>query len=227
MLQGTDTLLGPDPPESDYLEAYRQLRSAILALRLRSTVRSLLITSATQGEGKTTVAMNLATAMALASKATVCVDLDLHRPHLHELVDAPIAPGITDVLTGETSLADAKRPTGLQFLTIVPAGSHWAERSDILAAHSPRSAVDALVEQFEFVIMDSTPVLDFAVALELARVVDQVIVVARARRSVAPVVQAVDRLEEVGGTVAGIVVNDVLPEDRSGAGYPYTYYEEL
>ncbi len=221
MLEGTDTLLGPDPPECEYLEAYRQLRASILALRLRSTVRSLLITSATPAEGKSTVVLNLATVLALAAKRVVCVDLDLHHPYIHEMVGVPIAPGITDVLAGEASLAEAGRATGVEHLTIIPAGSHWEERSDILAASGPRGVIDELMEQYEFVIVDSTPVLDFAVALELARVADQVMMVARARRSVAPVIQAIDTLEEVGGTVAGIVVNDVLPQDSASAEYAY------
>ena len=80
-----------------------------------------------------------------------------------------------------------------------------------------RGVLDDLAEDHEFIIVDSTPVLDFAVSQELARVVDVCLLVARARRPAAPVVEAVEMLESAGGTVAGIVVNDVLPEDRVGA----------
>lgn len=223
MLLGTDTLLGPTPPESEYLEAYRQLRASLLSLHQRTPFRSVLVASANASEGKSTVVLNLGTVMAFASRSTVCIDLDLHHPQMHELLDLPLAPGFTDVLTGEATLVECVHPTGIDGLSFVSAGSHATGRADILAASSPRRVLDELAEDYEFILVDSTPVLDFAVSLELARAVDVCVLVARARRPAAPVVQAVEMLESAGGNVAGIVVNDVLPEDRVGA--EIAYYE--
>ncbi len=224
MLPGTDTLLGPTPPESEYLEAYRQLRASLLSLHERVPFRSLMVTSAKASEGKSTVVLNLGTAMAFASRPTVCVDLDLHHPQLHELVGVPMVPGFTDVLAGEATLAQCLQTTGIDGLSFIAAGSRAGGRADILAASSPLGVLTELGEQCDFIIIDSTPVLDFAVSLELARVVEMCVVVARARRPAAPVVQAVEMLENAGATVAGIIVNDVLPEDRIGASAGY--YEE-
>lgn len=224
MLVGSDVLLGPDPPESDYLEAFRQLRASILALEHSAPFKSVLVTSANPGEGKSSMVLNLGTVLAFASRRCVCVDLDLHRPMLHDIIDVPLSPGITDVLAGEASLDEAVRETGIEGLTLFPAGSLYHQRADVLAAGAVRELLATIGEGCDFILIDSTPVLDFAVAQELARVVDLCIVVARARRSIAPVVQACEMLEDVGGTVAGLVVNDVLPDDQFGAAY--AYYEQ-
>ncbi len=225
MLQGTDTLLGPDPPESDYLEAYRQLRASLMALEHGDAFKSVLVTSATAGEGKSTLVLNLGTVLAFAAKQTVCVDLDLRHPHLHDLLGHPVEPGMTDLLKGEATVQETLIETGVEGLQVIPAGSHYHERADLLAAGAPAELIHEVGAERDFVIVDTTPVLDFAVPQELARVVDICLVVARARRSIAPVVQACEMLEEVGGHIAGIVVNDVLPEDRAPA--QFVYYDEM
>jgi len=221
MLLGSDVLLGPTPPDSEYLEAYRQLRTSLLALRQEAEFRSILVTSATSGEGKSTVAINLGTVLALASRRSVCIDLDLHRPSLHDLVGVPIEPGITDVMAGRVALDEAISETGVPGLRIIPAGGLYHERADILGVGPTEAIFNGIGEQADFVIVDTAPVVDFAVSQELARMVDMCIVVARARRGIAAVVRACEVLEEVGGVVAGVVVNDILPEDAAGASYGY------
>mgnify|MGYP001091020756 CR=1 FL=1 len=221
MLLGSDVLLGPDPPDSDYLEAYRQLRASLLALRNEQDFRSVLITSASDGEGKSTVALNLGTVLAFSSRSSICVDLDLHRPALHEPVGVPLEPGITDVLSGRADLEAAIHDTGIPGLQFISAGSQYQQRADILGVQSAEAVFERISESAEFIIVDSAPVLDFAVSQELARMVDMCIVVARARRGIAAVVGACEMLEDVGGVVAGIVVNDILPEDSTAAAQAY------
>ncbi len=223
MLQGTDTLLGPVPPESEYLEAYRQLRASIFALQQQWEMRSILVTSAMQGEGKSTVAANLATVLALADKSTILADMDLRQPVLHDMINESLAPGMTDVLAGWAAVSEVIRPTGVEHLSIITAGSHAAQGSDIIAGQGTGGILATLAEQYEFIIVDTTPVLDFSAALDLGPLVDCVVMVARARRSIAPVAQAMKMLEQVGAKVPGVVVNDVLPQDRVSA--EYGYYE--
>jgi len=120
------------------------------------------------------------------------------------------------------ALAEVTRTsTGLEHLSVITAGSYVAQGPDILAAQGPRQILATLCQQHDCVIMDSTPVLEFAVALDLGPMVDCVLMVARARRSVAPVVRAIKMLEDIGAEVPGIVVNDVLPEDELSAQYGY------
>lgn len=221
MLTGSDVLLGPDPPDSEYLEAYRQLRASLLALNNESAFRSILVTSAEPGEGKSTVAVNLATAFAFASRRCVCIDLDLHQPSLHEMIESPLEPGVTDVLAGGASLSSTIHETGIPGLQVIPAGGLYHQRADILGVGAAEKVLNEICEDADFVVVDSAPVLEFAVSQELARMVDVCIVVARARRGIASVVRACEMLEDVGGTVAGIVVNDILPEDRTAAAYAY------
>lgn len=223
MLVGSDVLLGTDPPDSEYLEAYRQLRASLLALRSEQDFRSVLVTSASDGEGKSTVALNLATVLALASRTSICVDLDLHRPSLHECIDAPIEPGISDVMAGTAELDSAICETGINGFRLIPAGGLYQQRADILGVDTAENLFEDITRRAEFVIVDSAPVLDFAVSQEVARMVDVCMVVARARRSIATVVRACEMLEDVGGVVAGIIVNDILPEDRTAAAQ--VYYE--
>jgi len=223
MLLGSDVLLGPDPPDCDYLEAYRQLRASLLALKQETDFRSILVTSASNGEGKSTVAINLGTVLAFASRRSVCVDLDLHKPGLHELIDVPLTPGITDVLGGKAQLDAVIHETGVPGLQFIPAGGLYHQRADILGIGPTSDLIGTIAERADFVIVDSAPVLDFAVSQELARMVDVCVLVARARRGIAAVVRACEMLEDVGGVVAGIVVNDILPEDKAAA--TYGYYE--
>jgi len=216
-------LLGPTPLASEYLEAYRALRAAVLSLQKEEAPQAILVTSATPGEGKTTVSVNLATVMALAEKKTLLVDGDFRRPELHLLFELPEGPGLTDVCVGAARLEQAIRRTYLPHLFVLTAGSRIEEGADLMGSARMNQLMVELKQEFEFSIIDSAPVNAFAGALQIAVMVDVVLFVVRSRTYAGPVQRALRALESVGANVPGIVLNDVMEADRE-VSMSYSYY---
>jgi len=225
MLITTDTILGPDPPRSVYVESYRVLRTSLLALWSREPFRTILVTSALPGEGKTTVALNLATVFALAGKQTIIVDGDADKEGLGRTLSIHGTPGVTDLCVDITGADAALTPTGLEALRAVSVGTMPRLAAELAARPAMGDAIKGLADRAEFLILDAAPLLGFSMALALAPVFDVVLVVARARNQAGPVRQAIGALLDVGAKVAGVVVNDILPQDSILSGSYYQYYQ--
>ncbi len=136
---------------------------------------AVLISSATSGEGKTTLATQLATGLARIGYRTLLLDFDLRRPALARLFGVPSAPGVSEVLRGETPLEAASQSTGIDRLSLLAAGS-WTPRSlAVLAGEAIRRFFDEARRRFDFVVVDGGPVLPVAESRLLARHVDRVV----------------------------------------------------
>ncbi len=221
-------LLGANPVSSEYLEAYRALRASILSMQKDKPITTILITSATPGEGKTTVAVNLATVLAMAEKKTLLVDADFRRPQIHLLFEIDQAPGLTEVGMGDARLEEAVVKAYIEHLYILPAGERTEEGADMMGSVRMHQVLGEMKQQFEVVIFDSAPVNAFAGALQVAAVMDLVLLVVRSRTYAGPVQRALRSLEAVGANVPGVVLNDVMAVDREYAPtyYGYGYGEE-
>jgi len=223
-------LLGPNPVQSEYLEAYRSLRTIVLTMQGDLTLRTILVTSARPAEGKTTVAVNLATVLALTEKEIVLVDTDFQLPQIHLLYGLDQGPGFTDVCAGEASLEEALSPADVPHLSVLPVGRQAEEGDDMMGSARMHQLLAELKQRFDLVVFDSAPVNYFAGAAQLAAVTDVVLLVVRSRTYAAPVQHALRTLETVGANVPGIVLNDVTAVDREvvggyhyGYGYGYGY----
>lgn len=189
-------------------EAYRYLRTGVRVFALNRTLRSVLITSATPNEGKTTTAANLARAMAEAGDRVVLVDCDLRRPALHEWFDLSNERGLTSLVVGDASLADS-----INFvddnLAVVTSGPPVQNPTEMLGSEEFARVLRAIVAQADFTVVDSPPVLPVADALIAGQHVDGVIGVCRMgrvrRRSVR---ELINRMDEAAITVVGLVAND-------------------
>ncbi|HTB15118.1 MAG TPA: polysaccharide biosynthesis tyrosine autokinase [Bryobacteraceae bacterium] len=205
-------------------ESIRTLRNSILLGSFDRQYRSLLITSAAPGEGKTTTAANLATAHAEQGKRTLLIDGDLRRPSVHRNFNLPSVVGLSNVLLGEIPWRDALvRVEGLEELHILAAGPPSRRASDLIG----RGLAELLEEassDYDLVVLDAPPLLGFAEPLQMATAVDGVIVVARAgqtsRKAVASVLATLNRLR---ARVVGLVLNEVHKE-LSDSYYYYGYY---
>lgn len=224
MLVTTDTILGPKPPQCAYAESFRVVRANLMALYQREPFHSLLITSATPREGKTTVALNLATTFALAGKTTLIVDTDTSRQGLSRLLGIAGTSGLTDLCEGAVDLDAAIRPSELPQLLAVSAGTHTEGTEELASRPSMGEALRQLQSRADLVLLDGTPALGFGNTLALAPQVDMVAVVARARRDAETVRQALLSLVEVGANVGGVIVNDILPADSLMTSSYYSYY---
>jgi capsular exopolysaccharide synthesis family protein len=208
---------------STYEEAIRTLRNSILLTDFDRRLRSILLTSASPSEGKSTVAAHLAATHAGQGKRTLLIDGDLRRPSVHRLYQVPNSVGLSNVLLQQISWRDAlvqmPEPVGLD---ILPAGPSTRRASDLIGT-GLAELVEEAAREYDLVVLDAPPLLGFAEPLQMASVVDGVIIVARAgdtsRTALASVITTLARLR---ANLVGVVLNEVHREISPG--YYYSYY---
>jgi capsular exopolysaccharide synthesis family protein len=214
-----------DDPASALAEAYRTLRANISMLGPVDTRRVLLFVSAVPEEGKTYTSLNTATALAQQGHSTLLVDVDLRRPSLHKALDWPEdhPRGLTDIFSGNATLAEAVKPTRIENLFFLPAGTRAPNPAELLSTADLGALVRELGARYDRVVFDSAPVNAVSDTLVLAPHVDQTILVVRSGKTPRRVVlRAVSLLRKAGARLAGFVLNR-LPTGRT-AGYYYYYY---
>jgi capsular exopolysaccharide synthesis family protein len=204
----------PDVAAYPVLESFDAIRTQLLHDARTGTTRVVQVTSAAAGEGKTTLACHLATSLARAGRKTLLIDGDLRRPAIHQLFELPLQPGFSEVLLGEVEVAEGVQQTTLAGLSVMPAGQWDREVLQSLARDGLEGIFEKLQEEFDFIIIDSHPVLPAADALLLARQADAVILSVLREVSQTPRVYAASRrLESVGARVLGAVVNAAAADE--------------
>ena len=212
-------------PASPVAEAYRTLRTNIRFLSVSRSFRSLLVTSASSADGKTTTAANLAVTAARAGGRVLLVSVDLRRPGLHKVFGLGEGPGLSDVLAGEVELLDAITDVGVPNLRVIPSGHTPPNPAELLGSATMVTLMRELEQIADLVLYDGPPVLAVADALELAPRTGGVLVVVDAGRSGRrPVRAAVERINGVGGAIVGSVLNNVDPNEAYYYSYYYTEY---
>lgn len=199
------TVHAPDSAEAD---AFRRLRGAIVIAAQERGAKVLLVTSAIAGEGKSTVAANLAVALAQAGRSVVVVSADVRRPSLDEIFEQDGAAGLGDVLEGRVHLDEVVSTLGRARFALITSGKVESNPSDLL--QSPRMAklLETLRARYELVILDTPPVLAVADALGMVPMADGVLmVVALDDTSSDEVADAENQLRRVGAHILGAIVN--------------------
>jgi succinoglycan biosynthesis transport protein ExoP len=210
-------------PNEFAVEVYRGLRTNIQFLALDKPLQIIQVTSPIPGEGKTTTASNLAVVLAQAGNQVIIVDADLRKPQLHEVFGVQAAPGITEALLGENVDMVVNHLDG--GVHVVTAGAVPPNPSEMLSSSRVGAMLHDLASRYDYVIIDSAPVLPVADAVTLGRAVEGVLLVAQAGRTSRHAVEdALGRLERVGAPVFGIVLNRAKVGGREGGyGYAYSY----
>ncbi|MBI4494677.1 MAG: polysaccharide biosynthesis tyrosine autokinase [Chloroflexi bacterium] len=205
------------------VEAYRVLRTNLQFTGLERPLRSILMTSAGPGEGKSTTAANLAAALAQAGFRTLLIDADLRRPSVHQLFELPNRSGLTTLLLQECAAEEYLQATTVPNLRVLPSGPIPPNPSELLASRRMSARLKEFAQLADYVILDSPPVLLVSDPLALASQVDGVLLVINARgaRSGA-VLRAREALEKVGAHLAGTILNRFQQKSR---GYYYPRYE--
>ena len=224
------TLLGRLPPpgrelrapqilverDSPAAEAFRMLRTNLEFANLDVRAKTILITSAIEGEGKSTTAANLAAAFAIAGKSVVLVDLDLRRPSVHRFFGLQRTAGVTDVALGQASIEEALSRTGVAGLRVLQAGSTPPNPGEFVATQALREVLEEVAEHAELVLVDCSPLLQVGDAMTLSSAVDAVLVLTRLRSVNRQTLADLRRaLEQLRAAVLGLVVTDV----KEGVGY--------
>lgn len=206
-------------PGSAHAEVWRQLRTSLQFNGGGRSLQSLLVTSPGPSDGKSTVAANLAVAMALAGKRTVLVDADLRRPRAHRMLGLPFGPGLVQAIADPYYFNPEVFGTGIPNLYLVPSGSTVPHPSEVLGSDRMGILLAVLREAFDVVILDTPPVLLFSDVRLLAHHCDGTVVVARAGMTdVRAIDSTLGLLEETGARVLGSVLNRAAP---GAAGYGY------
>lgn len=204
-------------------EAMRIVRTNIRFAMLPRGAARILVSSPVAREGKTTVAANLALALAQAGDRVVLVDADLRRPKVAEFLGIPPGPGLTDVLLGEAQLKRSAISLEGGNLLVVPAGSRPPNPAELLASPQMAALVRLLADRADIVIFDSPPLLPVADSAILASLTDGEVMVLRHRVSTRHrAVEAREVLAKAGARTLGFVMNAV-PARASGYDYSYPY----
>jgi capsular exopolysaccharide synthesis family protein len=217
-LAGNVQLDEAEPNVVMLLESIDSLRTALVHLGGAEGQQVVMVTSAQSGEGRTTVASQLAASLARAGKRTVIVDADMRHPSLHRLFDLPIAAGLCELLRGDAELARALRPTGVRGLWAIAAGAFDGDSLEALSQDQMHPIVAWLRADFDYVIIDAAPVLSLADALIVGQYCDGAILSTMRDETQAPKLYAAsERLHGVGVHVLGAVVNGMPLEPHARA----------
>jgi len=222
MIRTEGALLGPTPVGSPYLEAYRALRTVVLAEQRREPFKSLLVASPRYSDGKTTVALNLATVLALAGHDTVFVDADLRRRGLGSGLPGSEGPEpfLADYLAGAAASWRASE-SGVPRLRLISSGGPTDMAPELLGSARMSGLMEELREAADFVIVDSPPLAAYVDGLVLSGVVDRVMVVVLAGSRGDLERRALQALQDADARLLGLVVNGVTPSHAAGQ---YEYY---
>lgn len=206
-------------PESELeghpvIESIDALRTTLLRESQRERRRVILVTSAGAGEGKTTLAASLAISLARAGRRTLLIDGDLRSPAANQLFEMPLQPGFSEVVLAEVDAIDAIQPTHQENLFLLPAGQWDREVLQSLARDGLEGVLEKLREDYDFILIDSHPVLAATDSLLLAQRSDGVLLaVLRGVSQMPRVYAAAQRLSSLGVRVLGAVINGSDPED--------------
>ncbi len=217
------SLVSNHDQRSPIAEAYRMLRTNIRFSMVDDNIRTLLITSPSPGEGKSTTAANLATVMAQAGHRTILVDADLRRPVQHQIFALPNKEGLTTALVErEKPLGEYLRPTGTPELFVLTSGPMPPNPSELLGSHRMQEVLAQLQTEAEYIIIDTPPVLAVTDSSLLASSVKGVVLVFRANLTrLEGARRAIAQLSSVQARLVGTVLNGVKQE---GDNYYYYYY---
>jgi len=217
-------LLSHNNPKSPFAEAYRIIRTNIMLANVDKPPKTILMSSAMVGEGKTTTCVNLATVMAQTGEKVILVDTDLRRSHLHHVFRIGREPGVTNYLARNATIEEVINPTIVDNLYFVPSGYLPPNPSELLASRRMAEMIEALKASADVVIFDAPPVMVVTDAVILAKKLDGAIMVVHASitdRMLAH--RAVRNLKDVGVFVLGGILNG-FTASRSYSRYGYYYY---
>ena len=203
-------LLVVQEPWSRVAEAFRSMRTAVLFSVPGAPPKVILVTSARAGEGKTVASLNLAAALAEGGARVVLVDADLRHPRCHVALGVENDCGLADCLGGTGSLDGAIRVTGAVQLFLLPAGRPPTNPVQLVSSLRMRHVLARLRDVFDFVVVDTPPLLPVTDATVLAREADGVVLVVKGHDTPRELVrQARDRLLLAGANFLGVMVNNV------------------
>jgi len=220
-------LMTRENPKSPVSEAYRSLRTSLLYSSSEKEPKSILISSAGPGEGKTTTVANLAITYANLGKKTLLVDTDLRRPVVHKVFELNREPGITTYLSATTD--DYKsliQNCEIENLSIITAGIIPPNPSELLGSDRMTNLVKQLENDWDMVLFDSPPLVAVTDATMISKEIDQIVMVVKVGQTDKKAfTHTLTNLRNVGAPLGGIIMNAVTHKSSYGSYYYYYYYQ--
>lgn len=203
-------------PEGHMAEQYRRLRNSIQALNPDGAARTVLITSAVRNEGKSVATLNLAMAMVEVPRTRVLViDGHVRNPSLESYLDLPRRMGLTDVLFGQLPLEQAIRPTSIERLDLISAGTLPDDPRLGLFVERTQSILNSLKRRYDYILIDVAPAMLVAEPSIMGTISDGILLVVRLGETPKHLVEETyNMLENLGGNVLGLVATGAYEADR-------------
>ena len=210
-------------PKSISAEAYRSLRTSIKFSSVDKPIKTIVVTSSIPGEGKSTISGNLAITLSQSGARVLLIDCDLRKPSIHKKFRVVNDLGLTDILVDKCSLKDVIKKID-EYLFMITAGTIPPNPSEIVGSNSMEDLIKELSLSFDYIVMDTPPVIPVTDPLLLAAKSDATIIVVRARKTKEKIIrQAYDELIKVNSNIIGSILND--SETKTNNSY-YEYYAE-
>jgi len=209
-------------PDTSLAESFRLLKSNLDFFGIDSPSKTIMITSPSQGNGKTTVAVNLALSMSQGDQKVILVDADLRRPAVHAALDISVKPGLSDIIRGEKTPQSVVKIWKKDRLEVITAGTRLPNVTEIVGSKRIGSVLNQLKETFEVAIVDAPPLV-ISDAYNLASKVDGVILVMVPGETREEQVKAMkEQLDRAGAKVIGVVFNKMSMAHATSQGdYQY------
>ena len=204
--QGQKVLLDS---ESHAAEAYRMIRTSVFFGTRKHRAKTILVTSPGAGAGKTILVSNLAIAMAQAGHKTLILDANFRNPMQHHVFETHMNGdrGLISVLSGDSTLEEAIRPTGVEELDLLPCGSQLLNASEVLSSSAFAELLEDLSNRYSHIVIDSPPAVPFTDPQILSAICNATLLVVRAEKSTRDDSQeARDGLRNAGGRILGAVI---------------------
>lgn len=217
-------LVTQNDPKNPAAEAYRVIRTGIQFAQAGKELQTIALTSCTPNEGKSTTIANLAVVLTQAGKSVLLIDCDMRNPTVHKNFNLSNKVGLSSCISMGTALSDAVQKTSIEGLYALTGGVIPPNPSELLDSEQMKNVLQRAKEQYDYVLIDTPPVMPVTDALIVSRFVDgMILVIASAEVKVEMARDVKNQLVNAGANILGVVLNKVRSEHH-GYGYGYYYY---
>ena len=217
-------LVTQNDPKNPGAEAYRVIRTGIQFAQAGKELQTIALTSCTPNEGKSTTIANLAVVLTQAGKSVLLIDCDMRNPTVHKNFNLSNKLGLSSCISMGTALSDAVQKTSIEGLYALTGGVIPPNPSELLGSERMQNVLQRAKEEYDYVLIDTPPVMPVTDALIVSRFVDgMILVIASAEVKVEMARDVKNQLVNAGANILGVVLNKVRSEHH-GYGYGYYYY---
>lgn len=214
-----------EKPISYITESFQKLIANLEYVNVDKTYQVLQVSSSVSSEGKTTFLANIAYLLSKKGKKTIMIDLDLRRPKVHKIYDVENTKGITDILADRVDLEEAIKKNKKNGFDVITSGEKTNAVVNLLESNKMKTLIDNLRKKYDYILVDSPPVINVSDAIYISRLTDSILFVLSQNQTKRGLVkEAISLLKRNKCNILGIVINQVdIKKTRYGYGYGYGY----